>query len=92
MITLSPNFKLIRFRTLLTTNRCNSNTNVMIDAKVAVDKATDYLKIFFPESERTQLIEVELSDDKKSWYITMSANSSPCEHLFPVSCEQWVCK
>ncbi|MFC2128640.1 hypothetical protein ACFLRR_02070 [Bacteroidota bacterium] len=49
----------------------------MIDAKVAVDKATDYLKIFFPESERTQLIEVELSDDKKSWYITMSHDTLP---------------
>jgi len=49
----------------------------MIDAKVAVDKATESLRIFFPESESTQLIEVELSDDKKCWYITMSHDTLP---------------
>lgn len=49
----------------------------MIDAKVAVEKATEYLKLFFPESETIQLIEVELSDDKKCWHITMSHDTLP---------------
>ena len=49
----------------------------MIDAKEAADKATEYLKAFFPESETTQMIEVELSDDKKSWFITLSHDTLP---------------
>jgi len=49
----------------------------MINAKDAVDKATEYLKAFFPESEKTQLMEVELSEDKKFWSITISHDTHP---------------
>ena len=44
----------------------------MIDVKEATSKAIEYLASFFPDAERVQLEEVELTDDKAYWYITLS--------------------
>jgi len=40
--------------------------------KEATDKAREHLVAFFPDAEKVQLEEVELSVDKKSWLVTMS--------------------
>ncbi len=44
----------------------------MINVKEATAKAKEYLNTFFPEAERVQLEEVELTDDKAYWFITLS--------------------
>jgi len=44
----------------------------MIDVKVAADKARSHLVSFFPDAERIQLEEAELTDDKAHWFITIS--------------------
>jgi len=44
----------------------------MIDVKEATEKAKAHLVSFFPEAEQVQLEEVELSEDKASWLITLS--------------------
>lgn len=44
----------------------------MIDVKEATDKAKAHLVSFFPEAEQVQLEEVELSEDKAFWLITLS--------------------
>jgi len=44
----------------------------MIDVKKAADISAEYLKQFFPEATKVQLEEVELTDDKKFWNITLS--------------------
>lgn len=44
----------------------------MIDVKEATDKAKEYLVAFFPDAEKIQLEEVELTEDKAYWYITLS--------------------
>ena len=42
----------------------------MIDVKEATGKAREYLVSFFPDAEKVQLEEVELTEDKAHWYIT----------------------
>ena len=44
----------------------------MIDVTEATNKAREYLMSFFPEAEQVQLEEVELTDDKVHWFITLS--------------------
>lgn len=44
----------------------------MISVKVAAAKAVEFMKGFFPESEVIRLEEVEITEDKKFWYITLS--------------------
>ena len=44
----------------------------MIDVNKAAEKARSHLVSFFPEAERVQLEEVELTDDKTHWFITLS--------------------
>jgi hypothetical protein len=44
----------------------------MIDVKEATQKAREYLLTFFPEAEKVQLEEVELTEDKAHWFITLS--------------------
>ena len=44
----------------------------MIDVKEATGKAREYLVSFFPDAEKVQLEEVELTEDKSYWYITVS--------------------
>ena len=44
----------------------------MIDVTKATEKARSHLVTFFPEAEKVQLEEVELTDDKTYWYITLS--------------------
>jgi len=44
----------------------------MIDVKQASDKAREHLVTFFPDAEQVQLEEVELTEDKAHWYITLS--------------------
>ena len=44
----------------------------MIDVKEATDKAKAHLVSFFSEAEQVQLEEVELSEDKAHWFITLS--------------------
>ncbi len=43
----------------------------MIDVKEAADKARSHLASFFPDAERVQLEEAELTDDKTHWFITI---------------------
>ncbi|MBA7548531.1 hypothetical protein ES705_40992 [subsurface metagenome] len=43
-----------------------------MEVKKVIEKAVEYLKKFFPNAERVQLEEVELSDDDKFWNITLS--------------------
>jgi len=44
----------------------------MINVKTAIDKAKKHLMAFFPEAENVQLEEVELTNDKTHWLITLS--------------------
>jgi hypothetical protein len=44
----------------------------MINVKEATDKAKEHLLAFFPEAEHVQLEELELSEDKAHWLITLS--------------------
>jgi hypothetical protein len=44
----------------------------MINVKVATDKAKEHLLAFFPDAEQVQLEEVELSEDRAHWLITLS--------------------
>ena len=44
----------------------------MINVKEATDKAKEHLVAFFPDAEQVQLEEVELSEDKAHWLITLS--------------------
>jgi hypothetical protein len=44
----------------------------MIDVKQATDTAKEYLSSFFPDAEKVQLEEVELTNDKAHWFITLS--------------------
>lgn len=54
----------------------------MISVKEATQKAVDYMRGFFPDSELIRLEEVEITEDKKFWFITLSlleeeSNSDP---------------
>jgi hypothetical protein len=44
----------------------------MINVKEATDKAKEYLVSFFPDAENVQLEEVEMTEDKAHWYVTIS--------------------
>ncbi len=44
----------------------------MINAKEATDKAKEYLVFFFPDAENMQLEEVEMTEDKAHWFVTVS--------------------
>ena len=44
----------------------------MINVKEATDLAKEHLLAFFPDAEQVQLEEVELSDNKAHWLITLS--------------------
>ena len=44
----------------------------MINVKEATNKAKEHLLAFFPDAEQVQLEEVELSEDKVHWLITLS--------------------
>ena len=44
----------------------------MIDVKEATDKAKEYLVSFFPDAENVQLEEVEITEDKAHWFVTIS--------------------
>lgn len=44
----------------------------MIDVKKATEISKSHLASFFPDAERVQLEEVELTEDKAYWYITLS--------------------
>ncbi|RPI44117.1 MAG: hypothetical protein EHM46_03250 [Bacteroidetes bacterium] len=44
----------------------------MIDVKAATEKAREHLKAFYPEATKVQLEEVELTNDRAHWLITLS--------------------
>ncbi len=44
----------------------------MIDVKEATKIARAHLASFFPDAEKVQLEEAELTDDKAHWFITIS--------------------
>ncbi len=44
----------------------------MINVKEATDKAKEYLVSFFPDAENVQLEEVEMTEDKTHWFVTIS--------------------
>jgi len=46
--------------------------NTMINAKEAANAAIEYLKSFYTNAKNIMLEEVELSEEKKSWSITIS--------------------
>ena len=43
-----------------------------MDVKEATEKAIEYFKKFYPNIERVQLEEVEITDDDKYWNIVLS--------------------
>lgn len=47
-------------------------TTNMINAKEAANAAIEYLKSFYSNAKNIMLEEVELSEEKKSWSITIS--------------------
>ena len=57
----------------------------MINVEEAAKKAVEYMKGFFPEASAIRLEEVEITDDKKYWFITLSIveNESDPNILFP---------
>lgn len=48
----------------------------MIDVRLAATSANDYLKGFYPEATNIKLEEVELTEDDKFWFITLSYDNS----------------
>ena len=44
----------------------------MINVKEATDKVKEYLVSFFPDAENVQLEEVEMTEDKAHWFVTIS--------------------
>ena len=44
----------------------------MIDVKEATRKAEEYLRTFFQDAERIQLEEIELTEKRDFWLITLS--------------------
>jgi len=44
----------------------------MIDVKIATNQAINYLKDIYKEGKSIRLEEVELSEDGKFWFITLS--------------------
>jgi hypothetical protein len=44
----------------------------MIDVKEATEIARSHLASFFPDAEKVQLEEVELTENKSHWFITLS--------------------
>lgn len=49
----------------------------MINAKEAAEIAIEYLKSFYAEAKNVTLEEVELSEEKKSWSVTISFETLP---------------
>jgi hypothetical protein len=47
----------------------------MIDARTATDKAIAYFKTFFPEATKVITEEVELTEDRKHWLVTVGYDS-----------------
>ena len=43
-----------------------------MDVKEAIEKAIEYFKKFYPNVEKVQLEEVEITDDDKYWNIVLS--------------------
>jgi hypothetical protein len=52
-----------------------------MDVKQAAETAADYLLTFFPDAERVRLEEIEISDDDKFWFITLSFLMKPSGKL-----------
>ncbi len=55
----------------------------MIDVKKAAQISADYMKGFFPESDSIRLEEVEITDDKKFWIITLSYSQDDIDQNSP---------
>lgn len=49
----------------------------MINAKEAANAAIEYLKSFYTDAKSVMLEEVELSEEKKSWTVTISFEIMP---------------
>ena len=56
-----------------------------IDVKVAVEKAVEYLKSFFPECKNILIEEVELNDAENEWLITLSYLYDESGYSFVIS-------
>jgi hypothetical protein len=55
-----------------------------MDVKEATEKAIEYFKKFYPNVEKVQLEEVEITDDDKYWNIVLSyenIESTPLSYL-----------
>ncbi len=55
----------------------------MINAKEAANSAIEYLKSFYTGAKNIMLEEVELSDERKSWSITISFENFDVEDKKP---------
>lgn len=55
----------------------------MINAKEAANAAIEYLKSFYSSAKNIMLEEVELSEEKKSWSITISFENLDPEEKKP---------
>jgi hypothetical protein len=55
-----------------------------IDVKAAVNLAAEYFTSLFPNADNILLEEVELSDDRKHWFITLSYIAPFEESLFTI--------
>jgi hypothetical protein len=60
---------------MATTRKTGITHSDIIDVKQAAQNSSRYLKGFYPTAEKILLEEVELSDDKKFWLITLSYES-----------------
>ncbi len=49
----------------------------MVDAKKASERSIDYLQSFFPEALNIMMEELEQSDDKTCWEVTLSFEVTP---------------
>ena len=55
-----------------------------MDVKEATEKAIEYFKKFYPNVEKVQLEEVEITDDDKYWNIVLSyenVETTPLSYL-----------
>jgi len=58
----------------------------MLTINDLVETAAKYLKSFFPDSDSIQLEEIELTDDNKYWFVTLSYEGSD----IPTSTNLWL--
>jgi hypothetical protein len=59
----------------------------MIQVKEAAEKAREHLLSFFPDAEKVQLEEVELTPDKGHWFSSLLVGKSVRYKIFKLDAE-----